>query len=176
MRNGVRVIGLQLLLLLVIAAVHISSPRPVLACGCCACDFGGGDVACGDGDVDCGGCIVLGGVPASACDACSDDMSCNGQTLCAGDPQVCSADTTGGCCVPPIRNLTPGGCFIVTAAACAELGATYRGDNTDCTAPCVSAAPAPAMSPAGIVVAALTLLAIGAIRVAGRRERHQRLP
>lgn len=176
MRIGIRAIGLPLGVLFVVCALHLCSPRPARACGCCACDFGGGDVECGDGDTDCGLCIVLGGVPAPTCDACGRDSSCDSQTLCASDPQECSTDITGGCCVPPDGSETRGGCFVMTAAACGNLGAAYRGDNTDCSAPCLFPAPAPAMSPAGFGFAGILLLGIGGIGVARRRARRQRIP
>ncbi len=116
-----------------VAMLALPAPRRVLACVCCACDFGRGDVECGDGDADCGECIVLGGVPAPTCDVCADNSDCTDQTLCAGDQQMCSIDVTGGCCVAPEFG---GGCFLMTGLACANLGSMYRGDGTDCTAPC----------------------------------------
>jgi hypothetical protein len=159
-----------------VAMLILAVPHRASACGCCACDFGPdrGGVDCGDGDVDCGGCIVLGGVPAPTCDECSGRSSCSNQTLCANDPQECSTDITGGCCVPPITNETPGGCFIMTSAACAGVPGKYKGDNTDCSSPCPLPAGAPVMSPASIVFCGIVLFALGAVGAA--RHRARRLP
>ena len=175
MRNQVGAIVLQLIVLGAFAVLNISSPHAALACGCCACDFGGGTVLCGDGDVDCGGCIIMGGVPAPTCDVC-DSGDCTDETLCAGDPNECSTDVTGGCCVPPSDPDFPGGCFILTAAGCTDVQGIYRGDNTDCTGPCVvaTAAPAPAMSHSGVAATAILLFAIGAVGLARRRAQRQK--
>jgi hypothetical protein len=60
-------------------------------------DFG--DIECGDGDTDCGVCIVIGGVPAMSCSVCEGHPACSGgQILCSGDPNECSTDVTGACC------------------------------------------------------------------------------
>lgn len=61
-------------------------------CNCCACDFGGGDVECGRGDVNCDTCVVLGGAPAADCSVCGTGCSA-GATLCMGNPRDCSSAT-----------------------------------------------------------------------------------
>lgn len=89
---------------------------------------------CGTDDTDCGVCIADGGTPAQTCSGC-DGQGCNGGVLCAGDPNECSTDIVGGCC---IDNELITGCFVMTAAACAqpELEGIYRDDGTNCDAPC----------------------------------------
>jgi hypothetical protein len=73
-----------------------ASPSP---CVCCACDFGGGDVECGDGDTDCAECMNLGGAPAPECSICGTACSA-GQTLCMDNPQHCqmAPSPTCNCC------------------------------------------------------------------------------
>lgn len=81
------------MLVVVIAGLFsgaIAVPPVVAACNCCACDFGGGGIECGQGDTNCVECIELGGVPASDCSVCAESSECAGETLCAGDPQQCS--------------------------------------------------------------------------------------
>ena len=198
-----------------VATLMFAAPRRVLACACCACDFGGNDVQCGEGDADCGACIVLGGVPAPTCDACADHSDCTDQTLCAGDQQMCSLDVTGGCCVDTTFG---SGCFLITGLACANLGSMYRGDGSNCTAPCPlpngsscmtttdcastfcvdgvccnsacagpldrcnlpdelgtcvsAAAPAPALTPWGLLAASVLLLCVGGWTLRYRMRGH----
>lgn len=63
--------------LVVVAALHTGAPPASWACACCACDFGGGDVECGNFDPDCGICIVVGGTPAASCSICDKDEMCS---------------------------------------------------------------------------------------------------
>ncbi len=120
---------LALALLIASFAWQVSTPRPSAACSCCACDFGGGGIQCGVGDADCGLCIVLGGTPAATCDICSAASECDGDTRCAGDPDMCVPAASGGCC-------TFSGCFVLTQAGCAAAQGAYRGDGSDCSGPC----------------------------------------
>jgi hypothetical protein len=75
---------------------------PAVGCGCCACDFGDGDVECGPADANCAECELLGGVPAADCSVCAQEDGCPGNTLCDGDPDECAAppppETGCGCC------------------------------------------------------------------------------
>jgi hypothetical protein len=123
--------------LLVSAALHAGAPRASWACACCACDFGGGDVECGDFDADCGICIVIGGMPAASCSICDGDEACSGgpvctaggQTLCSGDPNECSTGITGACC-PGFFGVN---CFELTAAGCGATEGMYHGDESSCS-------------------------------------------
>jgi len=129
--RGLSRFRLVLTLLVASLAWQVSTPRASLACSCCACDFGGSDIVCGAGDADCGLCIALGGTPAAACDVCSSESQCDGQTRCVGDPDMCVPAASGGCC-------TFSGCFVLTEAGCQAAGGGYRGDGSDCSAPCQS--------------------------------------
>jgi hypothetical protein len=154
----VKRVNLLLAVLLGLAVLHLSAPRVSWGCGCCACDLPGGDVECGVGDTDCGLCIALGGVPAASCgNVCG--AGCTSGILCSGDPQECSTDAVGGCCASGSEFAS--GCFVMTAAACDGLSGVYRGDGSNCDAPCTTAAPAPALTPWGLLVAAFLLVGIG---------------
>ena len=122
---------LALALLIASFAWQVSTPRASSACFCCACDFGGGNIQCGNGDADCGLCIALGGTPAPTCDVCSSDSECDGETRCAGDPDMCVPAVSGGCC-------TFFGCFLLTQPGCEAAQGGYRGNGSDCSAPCES--------------------------------------
>lgn len=100
MRRTTLVAVIGLVAMLTPAVAHRAS-----ACGCCACDFGGGDIECGEGDTDCGVCINIGGVPAMDCSACTTPQ-CGSNTFCVGhETGMC-----GGVAVSaPAPTLTPWG-------------------------------------------------------------------
>jgi hypothetical protein len=169
---------------LLAGVLHLATPRASWACGCCACDLGGGDVECGDFDPDCGICIVIGGHPAADCSACTNEPVCDDQTLCSGDPDQCSTGVTGACCVTE-----PAGgaradaayagrssaaqapaCFELTAVGCASTGGTYHGDGSTCAdTSCAVNAPAPVLSQWALVVTALALAAVALMSLRRRR-------
>lgn len=148
---------------------HAGGPPPVVGCACCACDFGGGDVECGSGDVDCLECEDLGGVPAADCSVCAGEEGCAGDTLCDGDPNECDAgpSATGcGCCAcdfgddgaecgsedPDCRRcIALGGQPAADCSACADaIGCennTLCGANPQCQAPTQTPTETPTATP-----------------------------
>jgi hypothetical protein len=84
-----RVPGTWMVLLIAFVALRVGAPGPVVACDCCACDFGGGDIECGPGDADCDECYYEGGGPAPDCSVCEGVDACAGDTLCDDDDQEC---------------------------------------------------------------------------------------
>jgi len=85
-------------------------------CACCACDFGGGDIECGNGDVDCAECIALGAAPAAECTICSGACTL-AQTACTNDPGACKLTPT-----PQARTAGAGSGSRYSAATRAQKG------------------------------------------------------
>jgi len=60
----------------VIAVVQLAlNGCPAASCTCCACDSGGGGIACGTGDLNCDECIALGGTAAADCSVCGNSWA-----------------------------------------------------------------------------------------------------
>jgi hypothetical protein len=80
----------SMVLSIAFVAVLLVAPQPAVACDCCACDLGGGDIECGPGDVDCEDCIFdADGEPAADCSVCDGFAACAGDTYCDDDTQGC---------------------------------------------------------------------------------------
>lgn len=141
-------------------------PPPEAGCGCCACDFGDGDVECGPGDTNCEECIDQGGQPAADCSVCGDYSFCENNTLCGANPQ-CEGPTQTPTETPPAT-----GTATVTATPVPGGGACLQtsdcGPGLACVGNVCTAIPAgaPPTSTAGLLaaVAAMTAAAALALR------------
>lgn len=104
---------------------------PPAPCACCACDFGGGDVECGVGDLNCDVCISLGGSAAADCSVCSGQCG-GGETLCINNPQHCVPPTPScTCCACDFGN---GDVECGTDTDCVECVALGGSPAADCSA------------------------------------------
>ena len=182
-----RIPGTWMVLLIAFVALRVGAPGPVAACDCCACDFGEGDIECGDWDVDCVECIEEDGWPADDCSVCDGVDACAGDTLCDDDTQECFGAPTRTPTVTPTG--TPTNTPASLGAACSAPSECQSGFcasgvccNTACDQPsqqcylpgraglCSStAAPAPAMSTPGLLLGALLLTGVGVLALARRR-------